>query len=47
MGLPLGVLAVYGSLAVWAGLLVYGMKRGWFVPFLLFGIALLLVLNVR
>ena len=47
MALPLGVLAVYGSLAVWAGLLFYGVKRGSFGPFLLFGIALLLVLNVR
>ena len=47
MALPLGVLAVYGSLAVWAGLLFYGLKRGSFGPFLLFGIALLLVLNVR
>ncbi len=47
MDLPIGVLAIYGALVVWVALLVYGMKRGSFFPFLGFGIALLLVLNVR
>ena len=47
MDLPLGVLAFYGTLVVWLALLVRGMKRRAFVPFLVFGIALLLVLNGR
>ncbi len=47
MDLPLGVLALYGALVVWFALLIPGMKRRSFVPFLGFGIALLLVLNVR
>ncbi len=47
MNLPLGVLALYGGLVVWLVLLVHGMKRRSFTPFLIFGIALLLVLNVR
>ena len=47
MELPLGVLAIYGALVVWAGLLILGLKRRSFGPFLGFGIALLLVLNVR
>ena len=47
MDLPLGVLALYAGLVVWLVLLVRGMKRRSFTPFLIFGIALLLVLNVR
>jgi hypothetical protein len=47
MDLPLGVLAFYGTLVVWLALLVRGMKRRSFAPFLMFGIALLLVLNGR
>ncbi|MGF1468630.1 MAG: DUF2306 domain-containing protein [Sandaracinaceae bacterium] len=47
MDLPLGVLAVYGALAVWAGLLVDALRRRSYALFLGFGIALLLVLNVR
>lgn len=47
MELPLGVLAVYAALVVWAGLLVQGARKGKFRPFLLFGIALMLFLNVR
>ena len=47
MDLPFGVLAIYAALVVWAVLLVLGVKRRSFGPFLWFGIALLLVLNVR
>ncbi len=47
MDLPLGVLVFYGALVVWSALLIFGMKRRSFVPFLVFGIALLLALNVR
>ena len=47
MDLPFGVLAVYGALVVWSVLLVLGFRRRSFGPFLIFGIALLLVLNVR
>ena len=47
MDLPLGVLAFYGTLVVWLALLVRSMKRRSFAPFLMFGIALLLVLNGR
>jgi len=47
MDLPFGVIAVYGALAVWSLLLILGVKRRSFGPFLGFGIALLLVLNVR
>ena len=47
MNLPLGVLAVYGALVVWSVLLIVGLKRRSFKPFLLFGVALLLLLNVR
>ena len=47
MDLPFGVLAFYGALVVWLALLVRGMKRRSFAPFLVFGIALLLVLNGR
>jgi len=47
MDLPLGVLAIYGALVVWLALLIRGIKRRSFAPFLVFGIALLLALNVR
>jgi len=47
VNLPFGVLAIYGALVVWFILLVIGIKRRSFGPFLGFGIALLLVLNVR
>jgi len=47
MDLPFGVLAIYGALVVWSALLVFGMKRRSFGPFLVFGIALMLALNVR
>ncbi len=42
-----GVLTIYAALAVWAGLLVRGFMRGRYSTFLLWGIGLLLVLNVR
>ena len=41
------VLAFYGALVVWAVLLVYAMKRRSYTPFLGFGVAILLFLNVR
>jgi len=47
MNLPLGVLAVYGALVVWSALLIVSLKRRSFTSFFVFGIALLLVLNVR
>ena len=42
-----GVLTIYAALAVWAGLLVRGFMRGRYSWFLLWGIGLLLVLNIR
>ncbi|NQV20194.1 MAG: DUF2306 domain-containing protein [Rhodospirillales bacterium] len=47
MDLPFGVLAIYGALVVWVVLLIRDVKRRSFGPTLVFGIALLLVLNVR
>ena len=47
MGLPVGVLAVYGALAVWSILLIRDFRRRAYGPTLVFGIVLLLVLNVR
>jgi hypothetical protein len=47
MALPIGVLAVYGALAVWAVILVRDLRRGSFQLFMLFGVALLLYLNLR
>ncbi len=44
--MPLGVISVYGALVVWAGLLAYGAKGRSFQPFLIFGISLMLFLNV-
>ena len=42
-----GVLTIYAALAIWAGLLVRGFMRGRYTWFLLWGIGLLLVLNIR
>ena len=42
-----GVLLVFGALAVWVGLFVYGVLRRSFAAFLVFGIPLMLFLNVR
>jgi hypothetical protein len=47
MPIAVGVLAFYGSLLVWSGLLVMGLKRRSFGPFLIFGVALLVALNAR
>ncbi|MEM9331313.1 MAG: DUF2306 domain-containing protein [Pseudomonadota bacterium] len=47
MELPIGVLGVYGAIAVWLGLLVSAWRSGSFKVFLWFGIGLLLFLNVR
>ena len=47
MPIPFGVIAVYCALVVWTGLLLAGLKRGAFGAFLVFGIALLVVLNAR
>ena len=47
MDLPLDVLTVYGALVVWLIVLIRDLKRSSFGPSLLFGIAFLLVLNVR
>jgi len=47
MTFPIGVIAVYVALAVWLALLVLGVRRrryGWAIGF---GVALMLVLNVR
>ena len=47
MDLPIGVLFIYGALAVWCVMLIDAFRRGRYGPFLGFGIVLLLVLNVR
>lgn len=47
MELPLGVLGVFAGLAIWAVLLVIGMRSGRYGPFLIFGLGLMLFLNVR
>lgn len=44
--MPLGVLTVYAALGVWAVLLVRGLRSHSYRPFLLFGIALMLFLNI-
>lgn len=44
--MPLGVLTVYASLAVWAYLFVRGVRLKSYQAFLLFGVALMLYLNV-
>ncbi len=47
MTLPIGVIAFYGALVVWFGLLVIGLKRRSYGAFLVFGVTLLIVLNGR
>ncbi len=47
MPTAIGVLAFYGALVVWLGLLVLGLRRRSYRPFLVFGIVLLLALNGR
>ncbi len=46
MVLPFGVISVFAGLAIWAGLAVYALMRGRFVPAILFGVALMLYLNL-
>ena len=47
MTLPIGVIAFYGALVVWFSLLVVGWRRRAYGAFLVFGVALLVVLNGR
>lgn len=47
MVIPYGVIAVYAALAIWAGLLISGLRTRQFWPFLIFGLGLLLFLNIR
>jgi uncharacterized membrane protein YozB (DUF420 family) len=47
MSLPLGVIAFYGALVVWAALLITGLRKRAFGTFLGFGVVLLVVLNGR
>lgn len=47
MTIAYDVVAVYVALAVWAVLLVHGIRARSYRPFLVFGVAILLVLNVR
>jgi len=47
MPIPVAVIAFYGALVVWAGLLLLGLKQRSYGAFLVFGVALLVVLNAR
>ena len=47
MDIPSAVLLMYIALAVWAGILVFGIRRQSYRPFLLWGIAIMLFLNIR
>lgn len=44
--MPLSVLTVYAALAVWAVLLLKGLRSQSYRPFLLFGVGLMLFLNI-
>ncbi|MEX0339620.1 MAG: hypothetical protein AB3N11_11335, partial [Arenibacterium sp.] len=46
MALPLGVISVFAALIVWSALAVYGVVRRKFLPAILFGVALMLALNI-
>ncbi len=46
MAVPIGVVSVFVGLAIWVCLAVYVVLRGRFLPVLLFGIALMLYLNL-
>ena len=46
MAVPFGVMSVFVGLAIWACLTAYAVLRGRFLPALLFGIALMLYLNL-
>lgn len=47
MNMPFGLTIFFGSLTVWAGLLIWGLTHKKFTPFIIFGIAFLLFMNVR
>jgi hypothetical protein len=47
MPISVSVIAFYGALVVWAGLLLLGLIRRQYGAFLVFGVALLVVLNAR
>lgn len=47
MPLPIGVLFIFFSLAVWLGLGAYGYRNRNYMPAILFGIGLMLYLNLR
>lgn len=47
MPIAVGVIAFYAALLVWFGLLLLGLKRRSYGPFLVFGVALLVALNLR
>ncbi|MEX0279958.1 MAG: hypothetical protein AB3N13_02075 [Arenibacterium sp.] len=46
MAFPLGVMSVFAALIIWSALAVYGVLRGKFIPAILFGVALMLALNI-
>lgn len=45
--IPFGVIAVYCALGIWLGLLIVSFRRRSYRAFLLYGVALMLLLNVR
>ncbi|MGB9149094.1 MAG: DUF2306 domain-containing protein [Burkholderiales bacterium] len=47
MNMPLGLFAFFSALGIWSVLLVVGFKRRSFGPFVVFGIAFLLLMNIR
>ena len=47
MNMPFGLTIFFGSLTLWAGLLIWGLTQKRFTPFIVFGIAFLLFMNVR
>jgi hypothetical protein len=47
MPIPIGVIAFYGALVAWIGLLLLGIKRRTYGAFLVFGAVLLVALNAR
>ena len=47
MQMPVGLAMFFGALVVWVALLVLGLIRKKFAPFIVFGVAFLLFMNVR
>ena len=45
--MPFGLTIFFGSLTLWAGLLIWGLTHKKFTPFIVFGIVFLLFMNVR